>query len=80
MTKRRTSVKRTLARRNWATRGAARMFGLRIADRIYRHPGGTLPAKLHEPKDYKAMDRLMNRPEATHAAMLGAAPPANAGS
>ena len=24
---------------------------VRIADRIYRHPGGTLPAKLHEPKD-----------------------------
>jgi hypothetical protein len=42
----------------------------RIADQIYRHPGGTLPAKLHEPKDYKAMDRLMNRPEATHAAVL----------
>jgi hypothetical protein len=43
---------------------------VRIADGIYRHPGGTLPAKLHEPKDYKAMDRLMNRPEATHAAVL----------
>jgi hypothetical protein len=43
---------------------------VRIADQIYRHPGGTLPAKLHEPKDYKAMDRLMNRPEATHAAVL----------
>src|SRR6266705_2359355 len=43
---------------------------VRIADRIYRHPGGTLPAKLHDPKDYKAMDRLMNRPEVTHAAVL----------
>jgi hypothetical protein len=43
---------------------------VRIADQIYRHPGGTLPAKLHEPKDYKAMDRLMNRPETTHAAVL----------
>jgi hypothetical protein len=43
---------------------------VRIADQIYRHPGGTLPAKLHEPKDYKAMDRLMNRPEATHQAVL----------
>lgn len=43
---------------------------VRIADRIYRHPGGTLPAKLHEPKDYKAMDRLMNRPETTHEAVL----------
>jgi hypothetical protein len=43
---------------------------VRIADGIYRHPGGTLPAKLHQPKDYKAMDRLMNRPEVTHAAVL----------
>jgi hypothetical protein len=43
---------------------------VRIADSIYHHPGGTLPAKLHEPKDYKAMDRLMNRPEATHEAVL----------
>ncbi len=43
---------------------------VRIAHQIYRHPGGTLPAKLHEPKDYKAMDRLMNRPEVTHAAVL----------
>jgi hypothetical protein len=43
---------------------------VRLANQIYRHPGGTLPAKLHEPKDYKAMDRLMNRPEATHTALL----------
>lgn len=43
---------------------------VQIADQIYRHPGGTLPAKLHQPKDYKAMDRLMNRPETTHAAVL----------
>src|SRR5437868_14767023 len=43
---------------------------VRIADCIYRHPGGTLPAKLHNPKDYKAMDRLMNRPEVTHAAVI----------
>jgi len=43
---------------------------VRIADQIHRHPGGTLPVKLHAPKDYKAMDRLMNRPEATHATVL----------
>jgi hypothetical protein len=43
---------------------------VRIADCIYRHPGGTLPAKFHTPKDYKAMDRLMNRAEVTHAAVL----------
>lgn len=41
-----------------------------LADRIYRHPGGTLPHKLHDPAAYKAMDRLVNRPEATHAAVL----------
>jgi hypothetical protein len=43
---------------------------VKIADLIYRHPGGTLPIKLHAPKDYKAMDRLMNRSEVSHAAVL----------
>ena len=43
---------------------------VKIADRIHRHPGGTLPHKLHQPKDYKAMDRLMNRPEVTQARVL----------
>ena len=45
---------------------------VKIADRLQQHPGGTLPAKLHAPKDYKAMDRLMNRPEVTHASVLAA--------
>ena len=45
---------------------------VKIADAIHRHPGGTLPHKLHAPKDYKAMDRLMNRPEVTHARVLQA--------
>src|SRR5271155_3598511 len=43
---------------------------VQLADQIYRHPGGTLPVKLHEPKVYKAMDRLMNRPEVTHESVL----------
>ncbi len=43
---------------------------VRIADLIYRHPGGTLPFKLCAPKDYKAMDRLMNQEEVTHATVL----------
>jgi hypothetical protein len=43
---------------------------VKIADAIHRHPGGTLPHKLHVPKDYKAMDRLMNRREVTHQAVL----------
>lgn len=45
---------------------------VKIADLIHKHPGGTLPAKLHLPKDYKSMDRLMNRPEVTHASVLEA--------
>ena len=43
---------------------------LKIANAMYRHPGDSLPHKLHAPKDYKAMVRLMNRPETTHAAVL----------
>src|ERR1700687_2105486 len=43
---------------------------VKIADLIHRYPGGTLPHKLHAPKDYKSMDRLMNRSEVTHAAVL----------
>lgn len=42
----------------------------RVAQRISRHPGGTLPDKLSEPNDYIAMDRLMNRPETTHESVL----------
>jgi hypothetical protein len=45
---------------------------VRVADALHRHPGGTLPHKLHDPADYKAMARLMNRPEVTHAAVLAA--------
>jgi hypothetical protein len=43
---------------------------VRIAEAICRHPGGTLPSKLANPADYDAMDRLMNRPETTHASVL----------
>lgn len=43
---------------------------LRVAEKICRHPGGTLPHKLANPADYKAMDALMNRPEVTHASVL----------
>ena len=43
---------------------------VKIANAVHRHPGDTLPHKLHAPKDYKAMVRLMNRPETTHAAVL----------
>lgn len=43
---------------------------LRVGTQICRHPGGTLPDKLTHPADYEAMDRLMNRPEVTHASVL----------
>lgn len=42
----------------------------KVATQISRHPGGTLPDKLGSPACYAAMDRLMNRPETTHAAVL----------
>jgi len=42
----------------------------RVAEQLCRHPGGTLPNKFASPKDYKAMDRLMNRPEVTHDSVL----------
>jgi hypothetical protein len=45
---------------------------LRVAKQLCRHPGGTLPNKLADPADYKAMDRLMNRREVTHASVLAA--------
>jgi hypothetical protein len=43
---------------------------VRLADRIARHPGGTLPDKLAAPADLKALYRLVNRPTVTHAAVL----------
>jgi hypothetical protein len=39
-------------------------------DQLCRHPGGTLPDKMAEPRDLKALYRLMNRKEVTHAAVL----------
>lgn len=43
---------------------------VRVAQVICRHPGGTLPHKLANPSDYKAMDNLMNRPEVTHGSVV----------
>src|SRR4051812_9370737 len=37
-----------------------------------RHPGGTLPDKLNRPEALRGFYRLMNRPEVTHAAVIGA--------
>jgi hypothetical protein len=43
---------------------------VRVATQICRHPGGTLPNKMGSPRNYKAMDVLMNRSEVTHASVL----------
>lgn len=43
---------------------------VKLANLLQRHPGGTLPDKLADPKDYKSMMRFVNRPEVTHASVL----------
>jgi len=43
---------------------------VKLANLLRRHPGGTLPDKLSAPKDYKALMRLVHRPEVTHASVL----------
>jgi len=43
---------------------------VRAADAIVRHPGGTLPQKLHDPYPLDALYRLANRQEVTHGAVL----------
>jgi hypothetical protein len=40
------------------------------ADAICRHPGGTLPEKMHQPAQLRGFYLLMNRPEATHAVIF----------
>jgi hypothetical protein len=44
---------------------------VRLVDVMCRHPGGTLPHKLNRPADLRAFYRLMNRPETTHAVVIG---------
>ncbi len=39
-------------------------------DQFCRHPGGSLPDKLSSPKDLKALYRLCEREEVTHAAIM----------
>src|ERR1700733_14644956 len=41
-----------------------------LADRVSRHPGGSLPEKLQSPADLKAVYRLCASPAVTHAAVL----------
>ena len=49
-------------------RRTRRLIGL--ADRMVKHPGGTLPDKINDPACLKALYRLMNSPRVTHAAIL----------
>jgi hypothetical protein len=42
-----------------------------LTDVLCRHPGGTLPDKFNRPADLRAFYRLMNRPEVTHALLIG---------
>jgi hypothetical protein len=43
---------------------------VRLADQILAHPEGSLPHKLRNPADYRALCRLANRPEVTHQAIV----------
>lgn len=43
---------------------------VRLTDRLCKHPGGSLPDKLSSPKDLKALYRLCDRAEVTHAALI----------
>jgi len=43
-----------------------------LADRIHRHPGGTLPGKIKSPADLKALYRMCDCDAVTHAALMDA--------
>lgn len=43
---------------------------IKLADTMCRHPGGTLPAKLSEPRNLRAFYRIMNASEVTHATIM----------
>jgi Transposase DNA-binding len=43
---------------------------VQLADALLAHPEGSLPQKLHQPAAYKALCRLVNQPQVTHAAVL----------
>jgi hypothetical protein len=42
---------------------------VKAADRIHRHPGGTVPDKFASPAHYRSLVDLANRPEVTHEAV-----------
>ncbi len=43
-----------------------------LADRLHRHPGGTLPDKIKSPADLKALYRMCDCKAVTHAAVMDA--------
>jgi hypothetical protein len=43
---------------------------VKIADRIIAHPGGTLPQKMASPADLKALYRLLDCQQVTHASVM----------
>jgi hypothetical protein len=43
---------------------------VQLADRIVMHPGGTLPDKIDDPASLKALYRLVDQEEVTHASVL----------
>jgi hypothetical protein len=45
---------------------------VQLADKIVCHPGGTLPDKVNDPADLKALYRLMDCRTVTHASVLAA--------
>jgi transposase-like protein/DDE family transposase len=45
---------------------------VKLGDTIVRHPGGTLPDKVNDPANLKALYRLMNCNQVTHASVIKA--------
>lgn len=43
---------------------------VQLADQLCKHPGGSLPEKLRSPKDLKALYRLCDRDEVSHATLM----------
>lgn len=49
---------------------------VKLTDQLCRHPGGSLPEKLHSPKDLKALYRLCDCDDVTHQSLMAAVRPA----
>jgi len=49
---------------------------VKLTDQLCRHPGGSLPQKLHSPKDLKALYRLCDCDDVTHQALMDSVRPA----